>query len=56
MRPVVAVIHLQLLAYHIGRLKGLDVDETGGLLPAERLAAAASAESQGEAEDSSIAR
>jgi glucosamine--fructose-6-phosphate aminotransferase (isomerizing) len=39
LRPIVAVIHLQLLAYHIGREKGLDVDETGGLLPVERLAA-----------------
>jgi glucosamine--fructose-6-phosphate aminotransferase (isomerizing) len=39
LRPLVAVVHLQLLAYHVGRLKGLDVDETGGLLPSERLAA-----------------
>jgi hypothetical protein len=37
---MVAVVPLQLLACHIGLAKGLGVDETGGLLPAERLAAA----------------
>jgi glucosamine--fructose-6-phosphate aminotransferase (isomerizing) len=49
LRPVVAVIHLQLLAYHLGRLKGLDVDETGGLLPSERLAAREAAPPAGQA-------
>jgi glucosamine--fructose-6-phosphate aminotransferase (isomerizing) len=32
MRAVVTIIHLQLMAYHLGRLKGLDVDNTGGLI------------------------
>ncbi|MDR1657321.1 MAG: SIS domain-containing protein [Deltaproteobacteria bacterium] len=41
LRPVVAVIHLQLLAYHLGRLKGLDVDNTGGLIHSTMAAATA---------------
>jgi glucosamine--fructose-6-phosphate aminotransferase (isomerizing) len=32
LRPLTAVAPLQLLAYHAGRLKGLDVDHPGGLL------------------------
>jgi glucosamine--fructose-6-phosphate aminotransferase (isomerizing) len=34
-RPMVSVIPLQLLAYHLGLLKGLDVDHPGGLLRRE---------------------
>jgi glucosamine--fructose-6-phosphate aminotransferase (isomerizing) len=32
LRPMVAILPLQLLAYHLGRLKSLDVDNPGGLL------------------------
>jgi glucosamine--fructose-6-phosphate aminotransferase (isomerizing) len=35
LRPMVAVIPLQLLAYHLGRLRGVDVDSPGGLLDGE---------------------
>ncbi|MDR1395201.1 MAG: SIS domain-containing protein [Deltaproteobacteria bacterium] len=31
-RPLVAIVPLQLLAYHLGRKKGLDTDRPGGLL------------------------
>jgi glucosamine--fructose-6-phosphate aminotransferase (isomerizing) len=35
LRSMVAIIPLQLLAYHLGRLRGVDVDNPGGLLGGE---------------------
>ncbi|MDR3204401.1 MAG: SIS domain-containing protein [Deltaproteobacteria bacterium] len=35
LRPIVTVIPLQFLAYHLGRLKGLDADRPGGLISPE---------------------
>jgi glucosamine--fructose-6-phosphate aminotransferase (isomerizing) len=35
LRPIVAIIPLQLLAYHLGRLRLVDVDKPGGLLGGE---------------------
>jgi glucosamine--fructose-6-phosphate aminotransferase (isomerizing) len=35
LRPMVAVIPLQLLAYHLGAARGLDVDHPGGTLHPE---------------------
>jgi glucosamine 6-phosphate synthetase-like amidotransferase/phosphosugar isomerase protein len=35
LRPMIAVIPLQLLAYHLGIMKGLDVDRPGGTLSPE---------------------
>ncbi|MDR2140924.1 MAG: SIS domain-containing protein [Deltaproteobacteria bacterium] len=35
LRPMVAIIPLQLLAYHLGRLRRVDVDNPGGLLGGE---------------------
>jgi glucosamine--fructose-6-phosphate aminotransferase (isomerizing) len=32
LRPMVAIIPLQLLAYHLGRLRRVNVDNPGGLL------------------------
>jgi glucosamine--fructose-6-phosphate aminotransferase (isomerizing) len=37
LRPIVAIIPLQLLAYHLGRLRMVDVDSPGGLLGGEDL-------------------